>query len=135
MPFTAIDYKLFGPRQFSHIRRAALQVQQRGRAATPEKFAAQMRRHLQSGGVAADWSDAEHTRLLVGQLVWVQIIGADQEMEAVQLRLRETMHAQADVLIAYLLQIGPRLIWHQVQISERWLKHQPPQPSGGSPYA
>lgn len=126
MPLTPLDFKVFGPKQFPAIRRAAILVQQHGRAATPVQFASQLRQHLLTKGIMAEWSDAEQTRLIVNQLVWVQIVGADQDAETARCHLRETMHQRPDVLMAYLLRISSPLSWRHIQISAKWMQPHAP---------
>ena len=126
MPITLIDFKLFGPKLFPAIRRAAIQVQQHGRATTANQFATQLRQQLLTKDLTAEWSDAEQTRLIVNQLIWVQIVGADQDTEAARSRLRETMHQHPDVLMAYLLRISSPLVWGHIQISAKWMQPHTP---------
>ena len=90
--------------------------------ARPKRFARSLASIIKDDKVSAQVMSGHNERVLIDHLIWVQIVDPETDLDIASTELRETLVEGGSILVGYVLQIGSRLQWKRVQISERHMK-------------
>lgn len=119
----AKERRLCSWRLFPSIYRAAhLTRFYTGENAYPKRFARSLASIIKDDKVSAQVMSGHNERVLIDRLIWVQIVDPETDLDKASTELREILIEGGSILVGYILQIGSRLQWKRVQISERHMK-------------
>lgn len=88
----------------------------------PRRFARSMVAKIRDQHKSATITKDDPERILVEQIIWLQIIKAETDLDTARQQLYENLTAQGEIMVGYVLKIGSSLDWGRVQISERQLQ-------------
>jgi len=119
----AKERRLCSQRLFPSIYRAAhLTRYHIGESAYPKHFARSLASIIKDDKVSAQVVSEHNERVLIDRLIWVQVVDPETDLDKACTELREILVDGGNILVGYVLQIGSRLQWKRVQISERHMK-------------
>jgi len=119
----AKERRLCSLRLFPFIYRAAHLTRFRiNDYAQPKRFARSLASIIKDDKVSAKVMSGHHERVLIDHLIWVQVVDPETDLDLACTELRENLVEGGSILVGYILQIGSRLQWKRVQISERYMK-------------
>ena len=119
----AKERRLCSRRLFPSIYRAAHLTRFRiNDYAHPKRFARSLASIIKDDKVSAQVMSGHNERVLIDHLIWVQVVDPETDLEKASTELREILVEGGSILVGYVLQIGSRLQWKRVQISERHMK-------------
>ena len=119
----AKERRLCSWRLFPSIYRAAYLTRfHTGESAYPKRFARSLASIIKDDKVSAQVMSGHNERVLIDHLIWLQVVDPQTDLEKASTELRENLVEGGSILVGYVLQIGSRLQWKRVQISERHMK-------------